>query len=691
MENESSNGSASAVIGIDTGGTFTDVTLLDTQTGKIWNAKTPSTPDDPSLGFANGIDEILAQASLTGENIARVLHGTTVATNLILEGKGARAALLTTSGFKYVLEIGRQDVPRRSNLFTWVKPDRPIAPQYVFEIAGRIGPDGAEIAPLDETAVHAAAKNIAAAGIDAVAIVFLHSYANPDHEQRAAAILQATLPAAMVSVSSDVLPVFREYERTMTTALNVHVMPVVTGYVERLDRRLTDRSIAAPLLLMKSSGGVTSTRSVRRAPVETALSGPAAGVVGAAFVGRSAGISDLIGVDIGGTSADVSLIHDGEPGMTTRGQIGDWPLGLAIVDIVTIGAGGGSIASVTDSGALAVGPQSAGAQPGPVCYGRGGDMPTVTDAHLVLGHLPAFLLGGRFALDGQAAHDAIANRIATPLGLSVLEAAHGILAIVDNHMVGAMRIVSVERGHDPRDFALLPFGGAGPLHASALARIAGMRRTLLPPSPGVLSALGLLVSTLKAEFTRTCLQRADDMDIAQMASVFDALNDEATAWLDAEAVPADARQIVWSASMRYENQGFELFVPWPRHAVDAATVAEIITAFHRQHERLYTFAQEDTPVEIVTLRVDARGVYPEPPLATLPPSRNVADAVIARQTVHLADGTTEAPVYQRDKLGSGAVIEGPAILTQLDATTLLLPGETGDVDRFGNMLITRNA
>ena len=354
--------------------------------------------------------------------------------------------------------------------------------------------------------------------------MLLHSYANPAHERRVAAILAEAMPDALVSLSSEVLPVFREYERSMTTILNANVMPVVSTYVERLDARIAEQGIAAPLLLMKSSGGVTSTRTVRRAPVETALSGPAAGAVGAAYVGAGCGHKNLIGIDIGGTSADVSLIHGGEPGLTTTGRIGDWPIGLPMVDIVTIGAGGGSIARVSDTGALIVGPQSAGAEPGPVCYGRGGVEPTVTDAHLVLGHLPPYLLGGSFALDVEAARTAIRRRIAEPLGMTVEAAARGILAIVDNNMVGAIRVVSVERGHDPRDFSLLPFGGAGPLHGGSLARLLGMRTIVVPPAPGVLSALGLLVSNLKAEFTRTCLQKAGAFDAGAVARVFGELD-----------------------------------------------------------------------------------------------------------------------------------------------------------------------
>jgi N-methylhydantoinase A len=678
---------AQAVLGIDTGGTFTDVTLIDPASGRMWNAKTPSTPADPSQAFGNGIAEVLRLSGLHGRDIARVLHGTTIATNLILEHKGAPAALITTEGFKYVLEIGRQDVPRRSSLFRWIKPKRPVAPEHIYEIGGRLGPDGDEIATLDEAAIRAAAAQIKAAGISAVAIVFLHSYANATHERRAAAIVAQEHPGALVSISSDVLPVFREYERSMTTILNVSVMPVVSAYVERLDCRVAEQGISAPLMLMKSSGGVTSARMAREHPVETALSGPAAGVVGATFVGAGAGFKNLIGIDIGGTSADVGLIRNGAHGLTTNGHVGEWPLGLPMVDIVTIGAGGGSLARVSPTGALTVGPQSAGADPGPASYGRGGAEPTVTDAHLVLGHLPDYLLGGTFRLDRERARRAIEEHVAGPLGLAVEAAARGILAIVDNHMVGAIRLVSVERGHDPRDFALLAFGGAGPLHGGALARLLGVRTIVVPPNPGVLSALGLLVSNLRAEFARTCLQRGGSVDRDLVARVFAELEAEAVAWLDRERVPESVRRISWTASMRYRHQGFELFVPWAGRDASEETIAQTIAAFHRLHEQLYTFAQTDTPVEIVTLRVDAEGVFDPPQLPTLMSGGSPDEAIVAHQTMHIASGATEAPIYDRARLDAGARIAGPAIVTQLDATTLVLPGQQAETDAHGNLIV----
>jgi N-methylhydantoinase A len=675
------------VIGVDTGGTFTDVILFDPAHGRLVTAKTPSSPADPSASFAAGVGAALAEAGVEGAAIARVLHGTTVATNLILEGKGAPAALLTTAGFKYVLEIGRQDIPRRSSLFAWVKPKRPIPPEAIFEIGGRLGPDGAELEPLDEVAVAKAAAAIGKAGIAAVAIVFLHSYADPAHERRAGEIVRALLPGALVSLSSEVLPVFREYERSMTTVLNVALMGAVSAYVVRLADRLAGDGIAAPLLLMKSSGGVVGAARVRGLPVETVLSGPAAGAVGAAFIGAAAGCRNLIGIDIGGTSADIALIPDGAPGLTTSGRIGEWPLALPMIDLTTIGAGGGSIARYTPEGALLVGPQSAGAEPGPVAYGRGGAEPTVTDAHLVLGHLPPYLLGGAFALDPAAARRAIERRIARPMGLGIEDAAHGILAIADHHMMGAIRVVSVERGHDPREFVLVPFGGAGPLHGGALMRLLGVKTMLLPPSPGVTSALGLLVSNLRTEFQRTCLECPPDYDLERIARGFGALEAEAVAWLDAEAVPREARRFFRRASLRYRHQGFELFVPWPAGAVDKAALAAAIGAFHRRHEELYTFAQEDTPVEIVDLRVEALGLFPPPGLPELRRGHGATTAIVGRQPVALAEGPAEAAIYDRARLGAGDRIEGPAILVQRDATSLVLPGQFGEVHPTGSIVV----
>lgn len=674
-----------AVIGVDTGGTFTDVTLFDPATGRLVVAKTPSTPEDPSEGFGNGLAAVLQAAGMDGAAVGRVLHGTTIATNLILEHKGPPAALIVTTGFKYVLEIGRHDIPRRANLFTWQKPPRPVPPERIWEVGGRIDSDGTETAVLDEAALRQAARDIAAEGIGSVAIVLLHSYANPAHERRAAAILREEHPAALLSVSSAVLPVLREYERSMVTLLNAYVMPTVAAYVERLEQRAAARGISAPLLLMKSSGGVASTRAIRQRPVETALSGPAAGIVGASLVARQAGFGELISIDIGGTSADIALVRGGQPGLTTQGRIGDWRVTLPMVDLTTIGAGGGSIARVSDSGGLVVGPESAGAAPGPVCYGRGGTQPTVTDAHLVLGHLPDRLLDGSFRLDRAKASAAIAERIGGPLGLGLEAAARGILDIANNTMQGAIRIVSVERGHDPKDFVLVPFGGAGPLHGGALARLIGCPTILVPPAPGVLSALGLLASSLRAEFSRSCVQRGGRFDTARIDTVFAELARDAAAWLAAEGVPEASRHITWHASLRYENQGSELTLPW------AGGIGATVAAFHAAHERLYSFGLSDVPVEMMTLRVDAVGLLPALRLPELPAGGQARDALIGRQRIAFAEGPAEAAVYDRARLGAGAMLHGPAIVTQMDSTTLILPGQTAEVHRSGALVVREEA
>ena len=675
-------------VAIDTGGTFTDVTLFDRVSGRIWNAKTPSTPADPSLGFMNGIALALENAALVASDLGQVFHGTTVATNLILEGKGVDVGLLTTAGFKHVLEIGRQDIPRRANLFSWIKPARPVTPERIREIPERVAIDGAVLTPLDEDAIRVAARDFKERGINAVAVCYLNSFIHAAHEERTAKIFSEEHPNALVSISADVLRVFREYERSIATVLNVYVMPAISNYVAQLKNRLAGASVSAPLLIMKSNGGVVGAKEVERVPAHTALSGPAAGVVGARFVGEAAGYKDIIGVDIGGTSADICLIKEGRYSFTGKGRIGDWPLAFPMLDINTVGTGGGSIAEVTETGALTVGPHSAGADPGPACYGKGGDKPTVTDAHLALGHLPPYLLAGGMQLDTCAARNAIAAHVADPLGLSIEVAAQGILEIADNDMVGAIRVISVERGHDPRDFALVAFGGAGPLHGGSLARLLGAKTVIVPPSPGVLSAMGLLVSQLRADYARTCYQAPPDFDLDLMNEAFLELEMEAAAWFDREGVAEGARGTTRKASLRYKHQGFELDVDWPDGDVTGETVTSAIDAFHDLHEQLYTFSQHDTPVEIVTLHVAAVGTLLQPSLPEFRKRSSLVDAEINLHPVYFNDATQPVPVYDRAKLAAGLTIDGPALLVQLDSTTLINPDQTAELDRYGNLLIT---
>lgn len=682
MDGTGDRGSLS--VAVDAGGTFTDIVLVDRASGQRWQAKVSSTPDDRSRAFAEGIAQVLSIAGRTAAEVSHVLHGTTVATNAILEQKGAKAGLLTTAGLRHVLEIGRHDIPRHANLYAWQKPRRPIPPEHVREARERLAAGGAVVEALVEDDVRAAAAEFRRLGVEVVAVCFLHSYADPTHERRAGAILAEELPGIPITLSSEVLPVFREYERSMATALNAYVMPAVATYVRRIEDRLKEGGIAAPLLLMKSSGGVIRGEGAAKQPVQTALSGPAAGVVGARALGLRAGHPRLITLDVGGTSADISLI-DGEPRLTSEGKVGDWPLSLPMIDIHTIGAGGGSIARVSPEGALLVGPASAGAMPGPVAYGRGGVEPTLTDANLVLGRLPPSLLDGAITLDVDAAARAIEARIARPLGMDLYAAARGIIAVADNAMAGAIRVVSVQRGYDPVDFALLPFGGAGPLQAGAIARLLGMRRILVPSRPGVLSAEGLLAAPLRNEFARTVMMRAPIADPAPLAAAFGALDREAAAWLEAEAVPQAAREIRWRAGMRYMHQGFELFVDWPGRAADDAGLTEAINRFHAEHERLYTFAQADTPVEIVTLEVAALGTLPGPAPEAAPAAG--PGAPYTHLPVHLETGVARVPVWRREALGAGATVLGPAIIMQMDATTYLHPGDSAVMDAFGNMVV----
>jgi N-methylhydantoinase A len=570
-----------------------------------------------------------------------------------------------------------------------VKPRRPVPPERVLEVIERVGPGGTVLVPLDEASVRDAAEAARRLDVQAVAVCLLHAFAFPDHERRVAEILRGELPGVAVTASVDVLPVVREYERSLAAVLNAGVMPAVGRYVARLSARLAEAGVAAPLLLMQSNGGVAGAAAIGRAPALTALSGPAAGVVGARDAAAACGIGDIVTVDIGGTSADICLLQGGRIALTQRGRVGEWPLPLPMVDMVTIGAGGGSIARLS-GGALTVGPASAGATPGPACYGMGGDDATVTDAHVVLGHLPDGLLGGGMALDRGLAERAVLDRVARPLGLSLHAAARGILAIADANMMGAIRVVSVERGHDPRDFCLVAFGGAGPLHGCALAELLGITRVLVPPAPGVLCAEGLLAAGLKAEFSRTLAGPVEDAGAVEAAFV--ALERDAAAWLDEERVAAADRRIGRIALMRYAGQGGELAVAWPgasrgdpgdgRDALDAARAA-----FAEAHRRLNGFVLESR-VELVTLRVEAEGVVAAPVRAGV--AQGVGAPAVARADVWFGEGeAVSAGVYARTALGVGDRLVGPMVVTQLDATTLVPPGWVAEVAASGALLVVR--
>ena len=671
--------SSSSPVGVDVGGTFTDFVVV-TDDGLAVHKQPTTCPQHEAVVTGFGEMDVADEAP--------VAHGTTTATNALLERRGARTALVTTEGFADVLAIGRQNRPDLYDL----QPSRPaplVPAARRHEVPERLAEDGAVLTPLDEDAVRAVAATIAEQDVDSVAVVFLFSYQNPDHEKRAAQILREELPAAVtITQSSALLPEYREYERTATTVVNAYVRPQVARYLDRLDEALGERSVR----VMQSNGGTIGLDTAAEEAARLALSGPAGGVVGALGVTRRALDTDdpqIMTLDMGGTSADVALCDGGVP-RTTEHTIADLPLRLPSTDIHTVGAGGGSIAHVDAGGSLRVGPESAGAEPGPVCYGRGGTEPTVTDAHLVLGRLaPEHVLGGDDTLDmaPDAARTAV-GELGKSIDRSPEETALGILRVANATMERALRRVSVERGHDPRDYALVPFGGAGPLHAVELAEALDMRRVLVPPTPGVLSALGLLMADVVYDTARAVLTRADALvdDPSPLTTAREAAAADVRSVLDAHGTPDLALEL----DLRYAGQSYELSVPLDapitRDAVQAA-----VQAFHEQHRDRYGHADPDEPVEVVALRVRGRVAVPPPELPREPKTdAPLADAQLGTRPVWFdADGPTETPAYDRTGLHHGHVFDGPAVLHQYDTTIVVPPGWRARVDARQNVHIER--
>ena len=681
---------ASYAIAVDVGGTFTDIVLCDLATNAQWVHKTPSTPDDPSVGFMRGLSEILRAHGVDPGDVAHVFHGTTIATNAVLENRGASVGLVVTEGFRYVLEIARHGTPRLANPNTWVKPQRPVQPRNCLEVDERTAFDGAILAPLDEEAVRAAARHFAGEKIAAVAVAFLHSYANPTHERRAREILQEEFPGVAVSLSSEVLPVYREYERAITTVLNAYVTPRVSRYIDNLKRSLDAFGARGSFSIMKSNGGLIGADTAVQQPVSTALSGPAAGVMATTQIAEATGVEHCISFDMGGTSTDVSLLQKRQPGLTLNGKLGEWPVQLPMLDIATIGCGGGSIAEVSPYGSLTVGPASAGADPGPACYGKGGIRPTVTDANLVLGRIGENIAGGQLSLDRDLADAAMRGSVARPLGLEVAQAASGVLRIANNAMVGAIRNISLERGYDPRDFALVAYGGAGPMHAIDVANLLGIRTVVVPPHPGIASAYGLLVADFKNDYARTFLQQAPHYDLDGMAAIYANLEREGRDWLQGEGAPGDSHALLRSADLRYAHQGSELTVPYRRAVVNEEGLTEMLGEFHSQHRQLYGFSL-DQPVEIVTLRVTASGQLGAVRMPAIPTrSVNSDGGIVERRQVYFDEwGASDlCPVYGRAALNPGAKVAGPAILEGTDATVVINPGWVARVDQFGNCIMS---
>jgi N-methylhydantoinase A len=680
-------------VGVDVGGTFTDVvTVAD---GAIRVAKTPSTPDAPEAGVVTGL-EAASEAGRALDAVAFLGHGTTVATNAVLEGTWADAGLVTTEGFRDALEIGRQERPDLYDLRA-EKPDPVIPRDRRHGVPERLDERGAVVRDLAEDAVRAVAEDLAAQGVDAVAVTLLFAFENDAHERRVADVLDDRLDVP-VSRSSDVLPEIREYERTLATALNAALVPVMADYLGTLDGALDDLGIPAPLRVMQSSGGTMVADAARDRPVRTLLSGPAAGVQGAAYVAERAGHDDVLSMDMGGTSCDVSLVTGGEPTVTTETTVGDYPVAVPAVDVHTVGAGGGSIAWLDAGGALRVGPRSAGANPGPICYGRGGTEPTTTDAHLALGRLdPDALLSGDLAADVDAVRAGIREHVADPLGGSVEEAARGILRVADANMERALRVVSVERGHDPRAFALVAFGGAGPLHAAALADALDVPRVVVPRTAGVLSALGLLVSDVVYDYGRTKVRRLDEVAPDDLADTFDTLAEKGQERLADEGFPGERRAVERSVDLRYVGQSFDLSVPVP-DALDAGddsaaadSETEVLDAlvdrFHERHRERYGHADPDEPVELVAVRLRASGLVEPPDLAPPVEGGSADDAVRETREVGFAGGVHETRIYDRARLPAGASFDGPAVVEGDESTVLVHPGQAATVDDDGNVVL----
>ncbi len=673
-------------VGIDVGGTFTDIAVNVPAANRFLHFKLPSTPGEPDRAIVEGVGRALAENGLEAGDVARLSHGTTVGTNALIQRRCGRVAVVTTEGFRDLIEIGRQVRPRMYDIHLDHPP--PIVPRELrFEVRERRRADGTVHLPLDESGLKELARRLAGAGVDCVVVCFLNSYAWPEHEERAVALLRTTLPPAVrVLSSTSVYPEFREYERFSTAVLNGALLTVMSAYLDRLAVGLGGIGVPVDPKVSQSAGGLMSLAMARRLPIRASLSGPAAGVVGAAVRASAAGFADIVTLDAGGTSTDVSLITGGSPGEVYEHEIAGFPLRLPAIDVNAVGAGGGSIAWIDSDGLLKVGPASAGADPGPACYARGGERATMTDANVVLGRLNgAALLGGRMPIVEPLAVEAV-RRLAARLDLDVEETALGIVRVAAATVVKAIRAISVERGLDPAGFALYPFGGAGPLFAADVARELGIARIVVPPHPGILCAEGLLHCDMRGDFVKSTLVAVGPDAPAVLNAARGELLARSTGWFDGEGVPARERSLSWSADMRYRGQNFEIGVEYDGAPFDAAVCERLVRSFHAAHEAAYGFASADEPVEFVNLKLKGAATLDRPPLAVWDkPAAGLPHAW--RGVVFGGADRIAAPVYRRGDLGRGQVLEGPAVVEQLDSTLLVFPGDRGRVDGWGNIII----
>ncbi len=679
-------------LGVDVGGTFTDLLLFDEASGAFWRHKTPATPHDSSEGILTGVKAITEKAGITAADIAYFLHGTTVATNAVLEGKGAKVGLVTTQGYRDIMQIARSFVPGGlAAWIVWPKPQPLARLEHTVEVPGRMDARGNEVAPLDEGAVRAALRKLKGDGIEALTVSLMNAYLNGAHEARIGEIAAEELPGIPVSLSHEVLPEMQEYERTLSTVANAAVRPVVSKYVSNLRTKLEAEGLKGRLSLLRSDGGLMSSQKAEEHPVNILMSGPAGGVTGALWVAKNAGFENILTLDVGGTSTDVALIQGLEPRRQRTTEVGHLSVRASALDVKTVGAGGGSIAHVPQlTGALRVGPESAGAVPGPVAYAKGGQLPTVTDANVVLGYLPEDLLGGSFKLDREGAKAAV-QTIADALGVTLMEAARGIIDIVNENMFGALRMISVQQGYDPREFALMGFGGAGPLHVNAVARLMGSWPAISPVSPGVLCALGDATTRMRTETARSFSRLARDTTIADLVAVLDEMAAQTRGELAADGIPEEQITSLFEIDVRYAGQAFEVPLTITQDVLEKDGIEGILARFDEEHLRLFTFNM-DTPHEIVNLRAVAQGQAPALPAAELPKGDGNPQAAKIRDHVMWIGGEERpAVIYDRARLRQGDVIEGPAIITEMDSTTLVEHDCRARVDAVGNILITLKA
>lgn len=674
-------------LGIDTGGTHTDLILIDREAGQTWTAKVQTTPADPLQGILSGIDRVLAQSNSHLSQLDELIYGTTIVTNMLVQHQTVKTGLITTRGFRDVLEIGR--AYRIGNIYDIQIERQPsLVPRHLrMEVTERVNFRGEILQRLDEENCRAVVRALRARAVTSIAVCFLHSYINPEHERRARAIIAEGYPEVYVSLSSDINPVLREYERTSTTVVNAYVTPRMVEHLDDFERRVTQRGLRCRLYTMQANGGRATFRTACERPVHVTNSGPIAGAIAGAYVARLAGFPNAITLDMGGTSCDVSLIAEGKPTYATESRVEGHPVQIPTIDLNIVGAGGGSIAWLDSGHSLRVGPHSAGADPGPVCYGMGGTHPTVTDANLVTGRLNSeYFLGGEVRLDSKAAEAAVRDCIARPLGMTTLEAARGILEVANATMIRAIKLVSVERGHDPHDFALIAFGGAGPLHATRLAEELEIPVVIIPRYPGNTSALGLVLADVRHDFVATRIQSLDAVSPQTAETTFGELEKQAQLQLTREGIPRERWRLARSCDLRYFGQAYELNIPVEGAFQTPGDVKRIETVFHATHRRTYGHAMEGDPIDVVNYRVSAIGLSPELEWGKM--THGEQDAYKDHRDVYFEGGYHGSSIHERRCLKPGQQMDGPAVIEQVDSTTILSPGDRARVDLYGNLIIT---